>query len=69
MKLAAPYVSKSGGRSKSASVFNEGVSVPQAEWNKAVKANPALDSKDKFERADATKKAILSGELAKFRQR
>ena len=69
MKLAAPYVSKSGGRNKASSAFNEGISVPQAEWDKAVKRNPALESKNKAERTEATRKAIQGGELAKFRQR
>ena len=31
-KLACPFVSRSGGRSKSASVFNEGISVPKEAW-------------------------------------
>ena len=69
MKLAAPYVSRSGGRSKAASTFNEGVSVPQAAWDEAVKRNPALESKNKAEQHEATKKEILHGELAKFRRR
>ena len=69
MKLAAPMVSRSLGRSKSESAFNEGVSVPQDHWDRAVKNNPALESKDGKERAEATKKSILGGELAKYRRR
>lgn len=68
-KLAAPMISRIATRSKADSVFNEGISVPQAEWKEAVKRNPALDSKNKQERAEATKKAILGGELAKYRRR
>lgn len=68
-KLAAPYVARGSGRSASRSAFNEGVQVPQAEWNRMVQANPALASKDKAEKYDATKKAILHGELAKYRRR
>ena len=69
MKLAAPYVARGGGRSKASSAFNEGVSVPEAEWARITAKNPALESKNKAERAEATKKAILTGELAKFRRR
>ena len=69
MKLAAPMISKTGGRNKASSVFNEGVSVPQAAWDAAVKRNPALESKDKLERAEATKQSILKGELANYRKR
>jgi hypothetical protein len=68
-KLAAPYVSRSGGRSKSASAFNEGVQVPQAEFDKLAKANPALVSRDPSEKNEAMKKAILHGELAQYRRR
>ena len=68
-KLAAPYVSRGGGRRKSASVFNEGVQVPQAEWDRIAKRNPAIASKDNAERYEATKKEMLHGELAKFRRR
>jgi hypothetical protein len=69
VKLACPYVSKSGGRSKSASVFNEGVQVPQGQWDAITARNPALVSKDAQERTEATRKAILGGELAKYRRR
>ncbi len=69
MKLSAPFISKSGGRNKAASVFNEGISVPKEAWKAEVAKNPALESKNKFERAEATKKAILTGELAKYRRR
>ena len=68
-KLACPFVSRSGGRSKSASVFNEGISVPKEAWAKEVAANPALESRNSKERAEATKKAILGGSLAKYRKR
>ena len=69
-KLAAPFVSRrGGGRSATASVFNEGVQVPNADWARAVAVNPALESTDKVERAEATRKEILSGSLAKYRRR
>jgi hypothetical protein len=69
-KLAAPYVSRrGGGRSAAASVFNEGVQVPEADWARAVAANPGLESKDKAERAETTRKEILTGSLAKYRRR
>ena len=69
MKLAAPFVSKSGGRNKASSVFNEGISVPEKDWISAVKRNPALESKNAQERAEATRHAILKGELGKYRRR
>jgi hypothetical protein len=69
VKLAAPYVSRSGGRSKSASAFNEGVSVPQKDWDRLTAANPALASRNHAERTEATRKAMLTGELAKYRRR
>ena len=69
-KLAAPFVSRQGaGRSASRSVFNEGISVPHEQWQQEVAKNPALESKNKAERAEATQKAILSGSLAKYRRR
>jgi hypothetical protein len=68
-KLACPYVSRSGARFKASSAFNEGVQVPQAEFDRLAAKNPALVSKDKAEKYEATKKAILHGELAKFRRR
>ena len=69
MNLACPAVSRTGGTSKSGSAFNEGVSVPQRDWDAIVKRNPALTSQNKLERAEATKKAVLHGELAKYRRR
>jgi hypothetical protein len=70
MKLACPYVSRrGGGRSATASVINEGIQVPQDAWQREVAKNPALESTNKAERAEATKKAILGGELAKYRRR
>ena len=70
MKLACPYVARSGaGRRISASVFNEGVSVPADAWAREVKANPALASSDHKEASEAKRKSILTGELKKYRQR
>jgi len=70
-RLAAPYIAKGTGgkRGLSSSPFNEGVSVPQADFDKAAAKNPALKSKDRLERSDALKKEILSGNLAKYRRR
>ncbi len=69
-KLAAPFVARSaGGGRKARSAFNEGVQVPQAEWDKLAAQNPALNSKNKAERTEAVRKSMLSGELAKFRRR
>jgi len=69
-KLAAPFVSRrGGGRSAAASVFNEGIQVPNADWQREVAKNPALESKDKAERAEATRASILGGSLAKYRRR
>ena len=70
MKLACPYVARSGaGRRISASAFNEGVSIPPDAWASEVSANPALASKDHNEASEAKRKSILTGELAKYRQR
>ncbi len=69
MKLAAPMISRSGGRTPSASAFNEGVQLTQAQWAREVQKNPALESKDRKERSEATKKSILTGSLAKYRRR
>lgn len=69
MKLAAPFVSRSGGRSKASSAFNEGVSVPKGDWDALVKKNPALASKNAGEKHEAMKKEILHGDLAKYRRR
>jgi hypothetical protein len=69
-KLAAPYVAKgTGGKRGLSSPFNEGISVPQAAFNKAAAKNPALNSKDRQERSEAIKKEVLKGDLAKFRRR
>ena len=70
-KLAAPYVARGSGgrRGLSSTPFNEGVQVPQAEFDKAAAKNPALKSKNRLERSEALKKEILKGDLAKFRRR
>ena len=68
-KLAAPFVSRSTGRSKSASVFNEGIQCTQEQWAAEVKKDPALESPIKAEKHEATKKSILTGSLAKYRRR
>ena len=69
-KLAAPFVARSaGGGRKARSAFNEGVSVPRAEWDKLAARDPALNSRDKGERTEAVRKSMLGGELAKFRRR
>lgn len=69
VKLAAPFVAKSGGRHKSSSAFNEGIQVPKADWAREVARNPALGSTNNAERYEATQKAILTGDLAKYRRR
>ena len=58
-----------GMRSAADQPFNEGVQVPEAEWRKIVKRNPALESKNIHEKTEATRHEILKGELAKFRRR
>lgn len=68
MKLAAPYVAR-GSRQTSRSPFNEGVSVPQKDWDAIAKRKPALNSKNRKERSEAIQKEILGGELAKYRRR
>ena len=67
--LACPAVSRSGGRSKSASTFNEGIEVPQAHWDAITKRKPELVSRDRETKTRAIKKEILTGELAKYRRR
>jgi len=67
-KLACPYVSRGAGL-RSRSAFSEGVQVPQKDWDALTAKNPALASKDNGERYEATKKAMLHGELAKYRRR
>ncbi len=67
-KLSAPFVSRRGGRSKD-TPFNEGVQVPQAEFDRLAEKNPALKSKNRLERSEALTKEIKHGELAKFRRR
>lgn len=65
-----PAVSRAGsGRALMSSPFNEGISVPPAEWAREVAANPALASRDRKERSEAISKAILGGSLAKYRGR
>lgn len=66
--LACPAVSR-GTSSVTSSVFNEGVQVPQADWDALTRTNPALASKDNTERYEATKASILTGDLAKYRRR
>lgn len=68
-KLACPYVSRMNGGRASASVFNEGISVPKKDWDAEVKKNPALGSTDRKEQSEATTKSILTGSLAKYRRR
>ncbi len=68
-KLAAPYVSRGGGRSKASSAFNEGIAVPQKDWDEIAKRKPVLNSKDRKERSEAITHEILKGELAKYRRR
>ena len=68
-KLAAPMIAKATRSGRSASPYNEGVSVPQAEWDKVARKNPAINSKNVQERGEAVRKEILKGDLAKFRRR
>ncbi len=67
-KLAAPYVAR-GGRATTKSAFNEGVQVPQKDFDEIAKRKPALKSNNRLERSEAMKKEILTGELAKYRRR
>ncbi len=67
-KLAAPMVSR-GTRATARSVFNEGIQVPKADWQRETAANPDLTSKDPDTRNRAMKKAITEGALAKYRRR
>lgn len=66
--LSAPMIGR-GGLNPSRSAFNEGVSVPRAEWQKLAARNPALDSADRKERSEAITREILSGSLAPYRRR
>lgn len=71
-KLAAPFVSRSSGsrgRSITSSPFNEGISVPPADWAREAAKDPALNSKDRKERSEAITKSILNGALSKYRRR
>lgn len=67
-KLAAPMISRRASRSRD-TPFNEGVSVPRAEWDRIAAANPAIASRDPREKAEAVRREVLHGELAKFRRR
>lgn len=67
-RLASPMVSRRAARSTD-TPFNEGVSVPRADWDRLAARNPALASKDPREKAEAVRKEILHGELAKYRRR
>lgn len=67
-KLAAPMIAR-GTRDVSRSPFNEGVSVPQADWDRLAAKNPALNSRDRKERSEAITREILKGDLAKYRRR
>jgi hypothetical protein len=68
MKLACPSISRASSNARE-TVFNEGVSVPPKDWAALTAKNPALVSKDKGEQYEATRKAMLHGELAKYRGR
>ncbi|SFL44742.1 hypothetical protein [Shimia aestuarii] len=67
-KFPCPYVAK-GSRALTRTAFNEGVQVPNAEFDKLAAKNPALKSKNRQERSEALKKEILTGELQKYRVR
>jgi len=70
-KLAAPYLAKGTGgrRGLSSSPFNEGVSVPRADWDRLARDNPALESRDRKERSAAIEAEVLGGALAPYRRR
>lgn len=67
-RLAAPMIAK-GSRSLQRSAFNEGVQVPQKDFDEIAARKPALKSKDRLERSEAMTKEILTGELKKYRRR
>lgn len=67
-RLAAPMVSRRAARSRD-TPFNEGVSVPRAAWDELAARKPALVSKDPREKAEAVRREVLNGELAKYRRR
>jgi hypothetical protein len=51
-------------------VFKEGISVPQADWDKLAARNPALNSSDKREKNEAMIKGLKpGGELTPYRRR
>ena len=68
-KLAAPMVARATRDGRTASPFNEGISVPQKDRDAAVKRNPDLESKNASCRTAAVRKEVLGGELAKYRRR
>lgn len=67
-RLASPMVSRRGARSPD-TPFDEGVSVPKADWDRLAARNPALASRDPREKAEAVRREVLHGELAKYRRR
>lgn len=67
-KFPCPYVAR-GSKRTTQSAFNEGVQVPQKDYDEIAKRKPALKSADRLERSEALKKEILTGELAKYRRR
>ena len=67
-KLAAPHVSRRWGLSKD-TPFNEGVQVPQADFDRLADKKPALKSKNSLECSEALTKEILHSDLAHYQRR
>lgn len=66
-KLAAPFVSRRSLR-EGTTPFNEGVQVPQADFDKLALRKPALKSTERLERSEALTKEILHGDLGNTQQ-
>ena len=66
-KLAAPFVSRRGAASKD-TPFNEGIQVPQADFDKLARVKPALKSSNRLERSEAMTREILHGHLGNTQQ-
>ena len=67
-KLAVPNVSRRWGLSKD-TPFNEGVQVPQADFERLADKKPALKSKNSLECSEALTKEILHSDLAHYQRR
>jgi hypothetical protein len=68
-KLCSPMISRASKQARE-TVFKEGVSVPQKDWDALLSRNPALGSADKHEKTEATVRALKpGGELTPYRRR